>query len=518
MLSALFIAAACTDTPAEPESKDDSNITLSISSLSFLNTGEAIDGEASVTVECNGAWRLVGKDDWCHPSVTEGQSGATVTFKADPNPATESRTAIFSFVSGSKTVKLHVMQKFSDVIELYKDEFKLPREGGQITVRASSNTEVIVNIPEDCRSWIEQMATPASKSLDLNVFYFDIHATNEYFTRNGRIEFISGDNTAYADISQEKNVIMETSEKAYKAEGNGDIIEVEVSTNLPYKVEIPETASDWIEYIDNDESEEIPNGPVQRKETFKIKADKEDMSRAVQISLVSLDENNSLEESFVIIQSGTNPQIIEIPDINFRNALAELAYVVTFDSNGDEYENGKCEISVAGNQATDLDVHSKNISSLVGIEHFKNLTLLNCRNNNIRELDLSNTKIDVKYVSYGNKTIIDGNPYEILILNSNSNTLSLQANDPYNKDILGLTGADGTSPTTLKIIGPGLQFAYLAGNTSLKSINLYNCPNIPGTMYCSFTGLSNCTVYLNQKTQINSPVEGVEFKYENPEQ
>ena len=50
------------------------------------------------------------------------------------------------------------------------------------------------------------------------------------FTRNGRIEFISGDNTAYADISQEKNVIMETSEKAYKAEGNGDIIEVEVST------------------------------------------------------------------------------------------------------------------------------------------------------------------------------------------------------------------------------------------------------------------------------------------------
>lgn len=201
-----------------------------------------------------------------------------------------------------------------------------------------------------------------------------------------------------------------------------------------------------------------------------------------------------------------------------RNALAELAYVVTFDSNGDEYENGKCEISVAGNQATDLDVHSKNISSLVGIEHFKNLTLLNCRNNNIRELDLSNTKIDVKYVSYGNKTIIDGNPYEILILNSNSNTLSLQANDPYNKDILGLTGADGTSPTTLKIIGPGLQFAYLAGNTSLKSINLYNCPNIPGTMYCSFTGLSNCTVYLNQKTQINSPVDGVEFKYENPEQ
>ena len=82
--------------------------------------------------------------------------------------------------------------------------------------------------------------------------------------------------------------------------------------------------------------------------------------------------------------------------ITGRNALAELAYVVTFDSNGDEYENGKCEISVAGNQATDLDVHSKNISSLVGIEHFKNLTLLNCRNNNIRELDLSNTKIDVK--------------------------------------------------------------------------------------------------------------------------
>ena len=142
---------------------------------------------------------------------------------------------------------------------------------------------------------------------------------------------------------------------------------------------------------------------------------------------------------------------------------------------------------------------------------------LNCRNNNIRKIDLSKTGINITYSS---KTYIDGNPIEDLKLNSASNSLSLQAKDNYYPDLLGLTGADGTSSTSIKITGEAIMYVYLANNTSLKMINLYNCPSILGTMYCSFTNLNltGCSVYLNPKTEINNQIPGVTFYKSNPEQ
>ena len=46
--SLLFFAAACSEDPVEPQGQGDgSNLELSVSTLSFLNTGEAVDGAAS---------------------------------------------------------------------------------------------------------------------------------------------------------------------------------------------------------------------------------------------------------------------------------------------------------------------------------------------------------------------------------------------------------------------------------------------------------------------------------------
>lgn len=504
----LLFAAACTEDPVEPQTQDDgSGIALSVTTLSFLNTGEAVDGAASVTVTSNADWTLIGKDDWCHPSVTEGKNGESVIFTADANPGAESRTAEFFFVSGSKTEKLYVMQKQNSVIELFKDEFDLPREGGDIAVRVSANDEVTVNIPADY-PWITMMETPASKSLDLNVFYFHIEETDEYEQRNGRIEFLSGGNTVPATISQDRKIELKVDNDTYNVSDTGDEIQVKISTNLPYEVEFPESASTWLEYIPDESATETPDGLVERVETFRVLVDRENASRATQIKIKSTDDND-LTSSFVVVQRGTSPVTVNIPDPNFRQALAGLAYVITVG-----YEGNECEISAEGMQATSLDVSGKGISDLTGIEYFENLTLLNCQDNNIRKLDLSKTKIDVKYVSWGDKTIIDGNPYEEIYLNDASNTLDLAVSATGH----GLTGADGSTPTAIKIVGAGLNYVYLAQNTSLKTINLYNCASIPGTMYCSFTGMTDCTVYLNPKTPKNFDVEGVTFKWENPEQ
>lgn len=506
ILPVILSLVSCTDINGPDAEQDDSQISLSSTSLSFLNSGEAIDG-ASVNVSSSGEWTLIGKTDWCHPSSMSGKSGESVAFTADPNPAAESRTAVFSFVCGSMTEKLYVMQKSSDVIELYKDEFSIPQDGGQIAVRASANEAVEVNIPADCKDWVEQVSAPSSKALDLNVFYFNIKPTDEYFVRNCRLEFTAGEKTVYAEISQSKKIELSVEENRFDVTSEGERLEVTVRTNIRYSVSLPDGASSWLEHIPDPDAGEEPSGLEERVETFVVKAGQSEASRAAMIVLKPAESEFS-DASFVIVQKGTSPVYVQIPDENFRKALSSLAYII-------EEEGDQCEITDSGINATDLDIHSCNISDITGIEYFTGLKTLNCRNNNIRKIDLSNTGIDI---TYGCKTYIDGNPLEDVKVNSASNTLSLQSKDAYNKDLLGLTGADGSTPASIKITGEKLMYVYLQNNTSLKMINLYNCPSIPGTMYCGLTNLTGCSVYLNPNTPINNPVSGVTFYHMDPEQ
>jgi len=505
-LPLLLTAVSCSDLAVENVEQDNSQIEISVSSLSFLNSGEP-SGDASVTVTSSGDWILIGKTSWIHPSSKEGKSGETVTFTADPNPGIESRTEVFSFVCGSRTEKLYIMQKSSDAIELYKDSFSIPMSGGQIAVRVSANDEVSVEIPAECAEWVEQVGSPSSKSLDLNVFYFNIQPTDEYADRICRLGFTAGETTAYAEITQDRKAELRVDKAEYQAGASGNELKVTVHTNLAYSVSVPDNMSSWLKYTPDPQSGEEPSGLVERVETFLVKTSPSAASRAAMVVLKPVGADLS-DASFVIVQKGTSPVYVDIPDANFRKALASYAYII-------EGEGTQCEVTEAGISATALDISGRNISDITGIEYFTGLKTLNCRNNNIRKIDLSKTGINITYSS---KTYIDGNPIEDLKVNSASNSLSLQAKDNYYPDLLGLTGADGTSSTSIKITGEAIMYVYLANNTSLKMINLYNCPSILGTMYCSFTNLTGCSVYLNPKTKINNQIPGVTFYQWNPEQ
>lgn len=506
LLPLLLAAASCSDMAVENVEQDNSQIEISVSSLSFLNSGEP-SGEASVTVTSSGDWTLIGKTSWIHPSAKEGQSGETVTFTADPNPDVESRTEVFSFVCGSKTEKLYIMQKSSDAIELYKDSFSIPMSGGQVAVRVSANEDVSVSIPAECAGWVEQVEAPSSKSLDLNVFYFNVKPTDEYADRICRLGFTAGETTAYAEITQDRKVELRIDKTEYEATAAGQTLKVTVYTNIAYSVSVPENIASWLDYTPDPQSGEEPSGLVERVETFQVKTSPSAASRAAMVVLQPVGADLA-DASFVIIQKGTSPVYVEIPDANFRKALASYAYII-------EGEGTQCEVTEAGISATDLDISGRDISDITGIEYFTGLKTLNCRNNNIRKMDLSKTGINITYSS---RTYIDGNPIEDLKVNSASNSLSLQTKDNYYPDMLGLTGADGTSSTTIKITGESIMYVYLANNTGLKMINLYNCPSILGTMYCSFTNLTGCSVYLNPKTEINNQIPGVTFYHMDPEQ
>ena len=47
IIVSLFVAVSCADVNVEPEPQDNPEISLNVSSLSFLNSGEAIDGAST---------------------------------------------------------------------------------------------------------------------------------------------------------------------------------------------------------------------------------------------------------------------------------------------------------------------------------------------------------------------------------------------------------------------------------------------------------------------------------------
>jgi len=91
---------------------------------------------------------------------------------------------------------------------------------------------------------------------------------------------------------------------------------------------------------------------------------------------ITIDNLTSITAKFL----DTSPKTY-VPDDNFEQALIDLGY----DNVLDDYVNTDIIESI-----TNLNVESKNISDLTGIENFVSLTDLYCQDNQINSLDVSN--------------------------------------------------------------------------------------------------------------------------------
>ena len=103
----------------------------------------------------------------------------------------------------------------------------------------------------------------------------------------------------------------------------------------------------------------------------------------------------------LIISVSLNAQIVNIPDINFKNLLLNNSNINT--NNDDEIQVSEAEV------VTQIFYSNHNITSLVGIEAFINLEQLTCLSNiGISSLDLSqNTKIEWLRITGSSLTTLD---------------------------------------------------------------------------------------------------------------
>lgn len=112
---------------------------------------------------------------------------------------------------------------------------------------------------------------------------------------------------------------------------------------------------------------------------------------------------------FLLTCTFLQAQIINIPDINFKNALIDLGV----DTNND----GEIQVSEA-EVVLNLNVSFKNILSMEGIQSFVNLEALHCTNNQLSTLDMSQN-LNLQWLRCG------GNQMSNLNVTQNLNLINL---------------------------------------------------------------------------------------------
>lgn len=191
-------------------------------------------------------------------------------------------------------------------------------------------------------------------------------------------------------------------------------------------------------------------------------------------SQVSLDINGSPN----IVFSTSCLDYVIIPDPLFKSALIDLGV----DLNGDG------EISYPEADLTDsIDVNSKNIADLTGIQAFENLTFLWCYDNELAELDISAltalTDIDcggnqlTELNVTNNKSLVELRCYlnqiSALDLSQNNNIAYI---DCGGNELAALDVSNNTSLTHLLCYAIEMNTLDISNNTNLEFLNISDLP------------------------------------------
>ncbi|MBR3917187.1 MAG: leucine-rich repeat domain-containing protein [Clostridia bacterium] len=171
---------------------------------------------------------------------------------------------------------------------------------------------------------------------------------------------------------------------------------------------------------------------------------------------------------------------IEINEANFPDAIFRKYVTNYFDTNEDMVLSDE-EIA----DVTTIEVNSKGISDLTGIENFKKLSILYCSYNNLTTLDLSNNpELKTLYCYKNQLTSLDlsNNPKlktlycfnnQLTSLNVSKNTALINLGCTDNQ----LTSLDVSNSTALKFLNcSGNQLASLdvSNNTALTDLYTYS--------------------------------------------
>ena len=172
--------------------------------------------------------------------------------------------------------------------------------------------------------------------------------------------------------------------------------------------------------------------------------------------------------------SAINAQVVNIPDANFKAYLLGNSGINT---NGD----GEIQVSEAAAFTGTIHCPSKNISSLTGIEAFIHLTELDCYNNQLTNLDVSQNT-DLTHLA------CDGNQLTNLDVSQNT-------------DLIGLY-CDNNQLTSLDLSQNPALITLVCYNNQLTNLDMSQNPAL-AEFFCYSNQLTNLNIKNGKNTLLS---------------
>ncbi|MDD2475072.1 MAG: BACON domain-containing protein [Dysgonamonadaceae bacterium] len=219
------------------------SLTLNQTEFTILEAG----GSQFISFESNVDWTAKSSENWCIVSPSSGDAstkGTTITLTE--NEAFDNRACTVTITAGSLSQTIDVKQSGKTGLLLTQDKYDLSNDATTIEVEVRANVKFDVTISDE---WIKKVSTEGASSKKIT---FSIAKNESYDNREGSITIKQTDGTLATNIkvfqSQKNAIILST--KTYNLSSLYHTLQVELKTNVDFKVIIPDDAKKWISQPD----------------------------------------------------------------------------------------------------------------------------------------------------------------------------------------------------------------------------------------------------------------------------
>lgn len=291
-------------------------------------------------------------DEWFTISPTSGAIGEnTISIEFAENTEVDERNASFLIKSGVARKTITVTQKPANSISMTSNRIEVPATGGLQAIVVRSKNACTATVADKDKSWIT--IEPASKAVETEI-RFTVDENTAFTVREGTIILSNGEVTEEFTVYQEgveQEIVLTKS--AYALPAAGGEVKVEVTSNVPVVVKMPE--EQWI-------TESATKSSSTNTYVFNVSANTTPDERTATVTFTS--EYGGITKTVTIRQSGMKTEeslrILAIGN-SFSDDAMEYLWHVLQDAGYTSIKLGNLYIP-----GCTLETHAGNIESGAG--------------------------------------------------------------------------------------------------------------------------------------------------------
>ena len=253
LLAAMLIGVSCEDSSKDVDSTPKGVVFADGTEMSaeFGSSG----GSKSFSFSSDLDWEVTTSADWISVTPSSGTpSVKKFTVKASANDSFEERSGTVTMTTTddrSYTIEVTQAAENETFTINGNGEYEVSAAGGEVEVKVTTNLEYTVEIPAEAKAWLSVADTRAVREETLT---FTVAENASFDERSATVELKGADGKVLQSIvfkqKGEERVFDTDGEGNYVVEAAGGEVEVKVTTNLEYTVEIPAEAKAWLSVAD----------------------------------------------------------------------------------------------------------------------------------------------------------------------------------------------------------------------------------------------------------------------------